>query len=143
MAAYNQTPEGLPGNDDAGEMSAWYVLAALGLYHTTPGVPVWALSSPAFPRAVLRLSGRSLDIEAPGASPARPYLHRLTLNGTPVERAYLTTCQLRRAHVLRYALGPTPDRAWASSPPDAPPSATKPDGSVSACTAALAAGGSG
>jgi predicted alpha-1,2-mannosidase len=141
MAAYNQTPEGLPGNDDAGEMSAWYVLAALGLYHTTPGVPVWALSSPAFPRAVVRLGARRLYILAAGASKARPYVHGLELNGAPVWRTYLSSCQLRRAHALTAKLGARPDRSWGSTPGAAPPSLTRPSAAVNACTAQLVRGG--
>jgi predicted alpha-1,2-mannosidase len=139
MAAYNQTPEGLPGNDDAGEMSAWYVLAALGLYHTTPGTPVWALSSPAFPRASVRLGGRRLEIQAPGDTRARPYIRGLTLNGSPVARTYLTTCQLRRARALTFDLGATPDRSWGAGPAAAPPSVTAPSPRVNACAARLAA----
>jgi predicted alpha-1,2-mannosidase len=143
MTAYNQTPAGLPGNDDAGEMSAWYVLAALGLYHTTPGVPVWALSSPAFPKAILQVDGRPVSIDAPGASRLRPYVHGLELNGAPIRRAYLTTCQLRQAHTLSYALGATADRSWGVGQGAAPPSESAPSPEVSACTAALAAGASG
>jgi predicted alpha-1,2-mannosidase len=143
MTAYNQTPEGLPGNDDAGEMSAWYVLAAVGLYHTTPGVPVWALSSPMFRRTLMRVGSRRLEIEAPGASGARPYVRGLELNGSPVRRAYLTTCQLRRARVLAYALGVSPDRSWGAGAGAAPPSASARSPSVDACTAALAAGAAG
>jgi putative alpha-1,2-mannosidase len=137
MAAYNQTPEGLPGNDDAGEMSAWYVLAALGLYHTTPGVPVWALSSPAFPRAAVRVGARTLDILAPGASGSRPYVHGLQLNGSAVTRTYISSCQLRRARDLRFRLGASPDRSWGSAPGAAPPSVSRPSAAISACTARL------
>jgi predicted alpha-1,2-mannosidase len=143
MAAYNQTPEGLPGNDDAGEMSAWYVLAALGLYHTTPGLPMWALSSPTFPRATLQVGGRTVDIEAPGADRARPYIHGLTLNGRPESRTFLTTCQLQAGRALTFRLGARPDRSWGSGPGAAPPSESAPSAAVDACAARLALGGSG
>jgi predicted alpha-1,2-mannosidase len=138
MRVYNQTPEGLPGNDDAGEMSAWYVLAALGMYHTTPGVPVWALSSPAFPSMVLRMGHRQLVIDAAGASDRRPYVHGLELNHAPVKQTYLTTCQLRAGGVLRYTLGATADRSWGTGADASPPSLTQPSRSVDACTARLA-----
>lgn len=141
MEVYNQTPEGLPGNDDAGELSAWYVLAALGIYHTTPGVPVWALSSPAFPRMVLRMGRRPLLIDAPGAGGLRPYVHGLKLNHRSVDQTYLTTCQLTGGGVLRYALGATPDRSWATGRDASPPSLSQPRQAVGACTARLAGGG--
>lgn len=143
MAAYNPTPEGLPGNDDAGEMSAWYVLAALGLYHTTPGAPVWALSSPTFPQATVRVGSRRVSLDAPGANRARPYVHGLTLNGTEITRPYLTTCELRQARALSFSLGALPDRSWGSGPGAAPPSESAPSAAVDACTARLASGGSG
>ena len=141
MAVYNQTPEGLAGNDDTGEMSAWYVLAALGLYHVAPGVDAWELNSPAFPQITVREGPRQLRIDAPGASDARPYVQGLTLNGAPVTRTYLTSCQLRRGGALQYALGAAADRSWGSGPGAAPPSDSAASGDVDACAARLAAGG--
>ncbi|MFL5824086.1 MAG: glycoside hydrolase domain-containing protein, partial [Solirubrobacteraceae bacterium] len=127
---------------DAGELSAWYVLAALGLYRTTPGDPVWAVSSPAFPRMVVHTGAGRLSVDAPGAGNARPYVHGLELNGSPVTRTYLTTCQLSRARALGYTLGAAPDRSWGTGSAAAPPSESAPNRGVSACTARLAAGGS-
>lgn len=138
MAAYDQTPDGLPGNDDAGAMSAWYVLAALGLYHAAPGVDAWELSSPAFPQASVALGGgRSLEVQAPGASPLRFYLHALSLDGRPVRRTYLTTCQLLSGGRLSYALGLVADRRWGTAPDAAPPSASAPSAPVEGCAARL------
>lgn len=138
MSAYDPTPEGLPGNDDAGEMSAWYVLAALGVYHAAPGVDAWELSSPAFPQAVVRIDRRLLRIQAPAATPATPYVHGLSLDGRPVARTYLTSCQLRAGGTLRFALGALPDHGWGTGPDAAPPSATRPSAEVDACAADLA-----
>lgn len=137
MAAYDQTPVGMPGNDDAGEMSAWYVLAALGLYHAAPGVDAWELSSPAFPQIALGVGGHRLTIDAPGASRVEPYIHSLSLNGKVVARTYLTTCQLRAGGTLDYAMGATADRSWGVGAGAAPPSAAAPSAAVDACTAGL------
>ncbi len=72
MAVYNQTPEGMPGNDDTGEMSAWYVLAALGLYHATPGSRRLGARRARHSRGIVVHEGqRSLTIEAPGAERPR------------------------------------------------------------------------
>ena len=124
MGTYNARPDGLPGNDDTGEMSAWYVLASLGLYHVAPGSAVYELNSPAFARIDLRAgsSGRTLTILAPGASSASPYVGGLSLNGRAIDRAYLTTCELRGGGRLAFALSGAPATAWASSPAAAPPS---------------------
>jgi predicted alpha-1,2-mannosidase len=135
MSAYDSTPEGMPGNDDAGEMSAWYVLAALGIYHAAPGVDAWELSSPAFPEAVMRAGHRTLRIEAPNASAATPYVHALGLNGTSISRTYLTTCQLLGGGALRYGLGATADGSWGAGGP--PPSASQPASDVERCAARL------
>ena len=138
MAAYNPTPTGLPGNDDAGEMSAWYVLAALGLYHAAPGVDAWELSSPAFPQTVIRLGRRSLEISAPGASASQPYVHAMALNGSAVDRTYLTSCQLFAGGSLHITLGALPDRSWGTGPGARPPSLSHRSAAVDACAASLA-----
>jgi predicted alpha-1,2-mannosidase len=140
MQVYNQTPEGMAGNDDTGEMSGWYVLAALGVYHAAPGVDAWELSSPAFPQMIVREGRRTLDIEAPGASLAKPYVHGVSLRGAAVTRTYLTSCQLRRGGALQFALGATADRSWGTGAGAAPPSDSAPSADVDACAAMLAGG---
>jgi predicted alpha-1,2-mannosidase len=136
MSVYNPRPDGLPGNDDTGEMSAWYVLAALGIYHAAPGVDAWELSSPEFPSAVVRAP--HLTIEAPGAGDARPYVSAVKLNETPIGRTFLTSCELRAGGRLSFSLAAAPDRSWATGPGAAPPSAGAPSATVDACAARLA-----
>jgi predicted alpha-1,2-mannosidase len=138
MAVYNPRPDGLPGNDDTGEMSAWYVLAALGIYHSAPGLDAWELSSPAFPSAVVR--ALRLRITAPGAGDAQPYVRSLRLDGHPIARTYLTSCELSSAKTLTVGLGATPDRSWGTGAGAAPPSASAPSARVDRCAAALATG---
>jgi predicted alpha-1,2-mannosidase len=135
MSTYNPRPDGMPGNDDTGTMSAWYVLAALGLYHATPGATAWELNSPAFSREVLRLgSKRSLTIDAPGASAQEPYVLSAMLGGAPLARTYVTTCELETARTLAVALSPVPTD-WGTGPGGAPPSLsdTRPAPQVTAC----------
>ncbi|MHB8594374.1 MAG: glycoside hydrolase domain-containing protein, partial [Acidimicrobiales bacterium] len=143
MSSYNDTPFfGLPGDDDTGELSAWYVLAALGMYRVTPGVPAWELNSPAFPSVAIRLpaAGGVLREEAPGASTATVYVHALTLDGRPVKRTYLTSCELTANATLHFTLGVTPDRSWAAGPSAAPPSLSNPTtpSAVSGCLEQMA-----
>jgi predicted alpha-1,2-mannosidase len=141
MSAYNPRPDGLPGNDDTGEMSAWYVLAALGLYHAAPGFDAWELSSPAFPEAIVREGQRTrLRITAPGASNLEPYVHGVSLNGAPIVRTFLTSCQLRSGGSLSFSLGAMPDRVWGTGQGAAPPSVSAPSPAVNACAATLAMG---
>ena len=140
MQVYNQTPEGMPGNDDTGEMSAWYVLTALGIYHATPGVDAWEISGPSFPLMNVRVGSRHLVIEAPGASNERPYIKGATLAGKPVKRTFLTTCQLHAGGVLRFSVGALPDKAWGTGPGAAPPSVISHSAAVDACAASLTGG---
>jgi predicted alpha-1,2-mannosidase len=79
---YAPTPNGEPGNDDLGAMSSWYVWAAMGLYPETPGRGELVLASPLFPHITITLGdGSSIVIDAPGASPATPYVHSLDVAG--------------------------------------------------------------
>ena len=84
---YRDAPGGLAGNDDAGQMSAWYVLSALGFYQVAPGVPDFWIGSPRFDEATIRLPAkRTLRILAPGASAGKVYVQRVTLNGQTPQR---------------------------------------------------------
>jgi predicted alpha-1,2-mannosidase len=118
---YNASPRGYPGNDDLGTMSAWYVLASLGLYPVMPGTDVVALSSPVFPRARLHLSGGILDIRADGASDSTAYVQALFLRGTCVTRPWMHWSELARGGSLDFHVGAAPS-TWGASASDAPPS---------------------
>jgi predicted alpha-1,2-mannosidase len=124
MEVYNSRPDGMPGNDDTGTMSAWYVLASLGIYNVTPGVPAWELNSPAYHRVVLHLGApdRVFTIDAPGASTLNKYIESATLRGGGFDRTYLTQCELRPGAVLHLALGPTEGSTWGTAAAAAPPS---------------------
>jgi len=124
--AYGTNADGLPGNDDLGSLSSWYVLSALGLYPIMPGSDFYVLTSPRFKRAVVRLSrpayaGDPLVIEAPEASPTHRYVQSLTVDGSAHERAWLSHDAVRRGATLVYRLGPEPNRAFAGGPGSAPP----------------------
>jgi hypothetical protein len=121
------TTGGIPGNDDAGTMSAWYVFAALGLYPTIPTRADLVLSSPLFPRAVIHLgSGKKLTIEAPQASSANKYIQGLTVRGKATNKPWIPASMVEAGGTLVYALGSTPDTSWGSGPGDVPPQATAP-----------------
>jgi predicted alpha-1,2-mannosidase len=122
MSVFSARPDGMPGNDDTGTMAAWYVLAALGLYHAAPGSQAWELASPAFAHASLSTgTGRRLVIDAPGASNAGRYVESATLDGhEPLASAWLPSATLHRGAHLRFELGPLPNHAWGTAAP--PPS---------------------
>ncbi len=119
---YLPTPAGLPGNDDLGTMSAWYVWSAIGLYPQNPSVRDLDIGSPLF-RSVRLDSpqGLRIRIEAPDAGPTRFYIHSLTIDGRPDRRTWLALPETGQV-TLRFTLGASPNRRWGSASDDAPPS---------------------
>jgi predicted alpha-1,2-mannosidase len=122
QGVFRPTVEGLPGNDDLGGLSAWYVWSALGLGPVTPGAPLYVVGSPVFTKAVLDLPGRDLAVLAPGASLVGKYVQSATLNGKPLSRAWLTHGELTGGRVLTLQMGTAPSTTWATS--SRPPSLT-------------------
>lgn len=119
---YRDGPDGLPGNDDLGTLSAWYVWGALGLYPLIPGDGGFVLGSPLFPRTTLTIDDHLVTLQAPGAGQTTPYIHELYADGRSYSSLWLTLATLQRTTVLTYALGSSPDPTWAADPHDAPPS---------------------
>ena len=117
------SPSGLAGNDDLGEMSSWYVWSALGMYPQTPGTADLALGSPLFPHAVVALpSGDTLVINGRGAADNAPYVQSAKWNGADWNNAYAPTDALRNGGTLDFELSTAPHPDWASGPTSAPPS---------------------
>jgi predicted alpha-1,2-mannosidase len=119
---YGPGPAGLPGNDDLGQTSSWYILGALGLYPAVPGVGMLAVASPLFPHATLRLGGAKVTIAAPHAAAGRPYVDSLLLDGHHYGKPWLPYCALARGARLRFGLASKPHHAWGASGSDRPPS---------------------
>jgi predicted alpha-1,2-mannosidase len=118
---FRATPDGLPGNDDLGSLSAWYVWSALGLGPVTPGAPFLVVGSPQFGRVELHVSdGAPFTIAASGGSDVAPYVQRAVLGGAPVTASWVPAAALRAGETLRLTMGPTPD----TSPHEPPPSAS-------------------
>ncbi len=112
---FTDLPSGLPGNDDLGALSSWYVWSALGLYPDTPGTSDLAIASPLFPAITLHLrDGSLLHIEAPKAAPGAPYVHHLELDGASIDTAVIPLARLLGGHRLTFALGDQPQEAWGS-----------------------------
>ncbi|MEU7058523.1 lectin [Streptomyces sp. NPDC046197] len=120
---WTDSPSGLAGNDDLGEMSSWYVWSALGMYPETPGTADLALGSPLFAQAVLTLpSGRTLTVNGTNAADDAPYVQSATFNGATWDKAHAPAGAVVDGGTLTYVLGTTPNTSWASAPSAAPPS---------------------
>jgi len=118
MDHFKDEPEGLPGNDDSGATSAWFVFAALGLYPMAPGDPWYRISSPLFERATLFLEpkfadGKTFVIEAQGNSAANVYIQSATLNGKPLNEARIRHQDIVTGGKLVLVMGAQPSQ-WAS-----------------------------
>ncbi len=103
---YLDVPGGLSGNDDAGQMSAWYVFSALGFYPVCPGTPDYYLGAPTFRHARI---GR-LTIEAPQVSDKNIYVQSVTWNGQPYNQVTISHDMLLQGGTLHFEMGPEPKR---------------------------------
>ena len=143
MDTYNQRPDGLPGNDDTGTMSSWFVLASIGMYHVTPGVPAWELNSPSFDTIRLHLGSpnSTFTISAPGASLLNKYVQSASLGGGTFNRPYITSCEMKSGGKLSFSLGAIANTGWGAGSP--PPSLSDPipNSLASRCAAFMAGGG--
>ncbi len=102
---YKNAPDGLIGNEDCGQMSAWYILSAGGFYPVAPGSPVYALGTPLFPEMTYRLeNGKTFTIRAKHVSPKNIYILNAKLNGSPYKKAFITHEELMRGGVLEFAM---------------------------------------
>jgi hypothetical protein len=113
----------VPGNDDLGEMSSWYVWGAMGMFPEVPGSAELALASPLFKKiTIASTDGRKITIQAPQASDDNAFVQSLTVNGKPWNASYLPASLVQRGGSLAYALGPTANTSWAAGAAGSPPS---------------------
>lgn len=111
--AYRNDVLGLVGNEDVGQMSAWYILASAGIYPVCPGDQRYEITSPAFDKVELRLdpayaSGKTFTIEAHGNSPENIYIQSATLNGKPYDKCFLLHADLMKGGKLVLQMGSEP-----------------------------------
>ncbi len=108
---YRPEIDGLCGNDDCGQMSAWYLFTAMGFYPVCPGSDQYVIGAPYLPEMKVRVGdGAVLEIRAPKVSSRNRYVHAVRLNGRPWTKAYLTYDDLKEGGVLEFDMRPTPDR---------------------------------
>lgn len=123
---YFDGPDGIPGNDDCGEMSSWAVLSMIGIYSVDPASLAYELVGPTFPKVVIHLhepyAGKDFVIEAAGARANAPYIQSVQLNGKPHEKNWISFRSIAAGGTLKVAVGPTPNEKWGAAPEDAPPS---------------------
>ncbi len=113
--AYDTTPYGIMGNDDVGQMSAWYILSAMGFHPVCPGDQRYLLGSPLFSRVELKLdtayySGKTFVINAKNNSPENMYVQKVSLNGIELNRPYIFHHEITNGGELIFEMGDTPNK---------------------------------
>ena len=115
---YKASPDGLIGNEDCGQMSAWYVLSAAGFYPVTPGSPAYAIGTPLFPEVRFNLeNGKTFIIKANNVSGKNVYIQRASLNGSPYRKSFLAQSDLMKGGELAFEMGPEPNTKWMTQIP--------------------------
>ena len=107
---YLPTPEGIIGNEDCGQMSAWYILSSLGMYSVLPGSNEFSLTTPLFDKATMKLAnGKTLEIEANNPK-SNIYIEKVTLNGKEIEKNFITYEQIMQGGILDFTLSSKPNK---------------------------------
>ncbi len=123
---YTSEPDGLCGNDDCGQMSAWYVLSSLGFYSVTPGASEYVIGSPSFEKAEIHLdNGKTFTILAHNASEKNIHFSSLKLNGEEYPNTYLKHEDILKGGELVFEMTDVPNKDWGIDPANRPLSDTK------------------
>ncbi|HOZ29985.1 MAG TPA: GH92 family glycosyl hydrolase [Bacteroidales bacterium] len=110
---YTSAPDGLCGNEDCGQMSAWYVFSALGFYPVNPANGIYDIGSPLFDTVIIQLeNGKNFTIIAHNNSPENIYIQRLKLDGIAYNKTYITHKSIISGGKLEYFMGPEPNKNW-------------------------------
>jgi predicted alpha-1,2-mannosidase len=114
---YGNKPDSLSGNDDCGQMSAWYIFTVLGFYPVCPGSDYYVIGSPSLPKAVMRLSnGRKFTLTAANISEKNIYVQAVTLNGRAWNSPFLPASAVRKGGSIVFEMGPEPNKTWGANP---------------------------
>jgi putative alpha-1,2-mannosidase len=127
---YSAGPAGLCGNEDMGQMSAWFIFSAMGFYPVTPGQNTYAIGSPVFSKVIIHLdktynNGDKFVIEARNNSTKNKYIQSAMLNGKILNKPWFSHSEIKNGGTLIFQMGPEPNKEWGSSPEAVPPSMTR------------------
>jgi putative alpha-1,2-mannosidase len=118
---YRDQPDGISGNEDCGQMSAWYVFSALGFYPVCPGANYYAIGSPVVDKAVIHFeNGKSFTIRANNNLKGNVYIQSARLNGRDYTKSYITYDDIMKGGELELEMGQVPNKSWGSYSKDVP-----------------------
>jgi len=121
---YNATPDGYCGDEDTGQMSAWYVFSAMGFYPVCPGDPIYIIGSPLFDKVTVHLqNGKSFTVTAKGNGYQEYYIRGATLDGETLNKTWFSHKDVLDGAELIFTMNSQPNKKWGSAPENFPPSA--------------------
>jgi hypothetical protein len=110
---YDDQPDGISGNEDCGQMSAWYIMSAMGFYPVCPGDPTYTFGSPIFDKVTINLeNGNRFTIEAENVSKDNKYIQSVTLNGKDYNKSWFKHEDIINGSTLIFQMGDTPNKLW-------------------------------
>jgi predicted alpha-1,2-mannosidase len=119
---WTNSPGGMPGNDDLGEMSSWYVWSAIGMYPEIPGRAELVFGSPLFPKITIHRTGGDIVVTAKGAATDSPYVQSVKVNGQTWTKTWLPESFAERGGTIDFELSASPNKSWGTAAEDTPPS---------------------
>lgn len=120
---YTDQPDGLCGNEDCGQMSAWYVLSSVGIYPVNPAAGAYVFGSPLFDEVTLHLpEGKTFTIRTENNGRENIYIQSAALNGKPYTKSFITHKNILAGGTLTFVMGSEPNTAFGQAPEDRPKS---------------------
>ena len=118
---YKDTPDGIIGNEDCGQMSAWYILSSMGFYQMNPADGVFVFGSPRFDKMSVKVRGsKTFTVEAENNSKENIYIQKVFLNGKPYKKTYITYDDIINGSTLKFVMGKKPNKSFGKAMADRP-----------------------
>ena len=118
---YTDQPDGIIGNEDCGQMSAWYLLSAMGFYQVNPSDGVFAFGSPRFKKIEVKVrGGKVFTVEAPNNSKDNIYIQKVYLNGKPYHKSYITYDDIINGSTLKFEMSKKPAKNFGKASANRP-----------------------
>jgi putative alpha-1,2-mannosidase len=118
---YTDRPDGLSGNEDVGQMSAWYILSALGFYQVNPSGGVFVFGSPAIDEATIDVGGgKQFHVLVKNNSPVNKYIQQISVNGKPSTKSFLRYEDIKKGGDMVIQMGAKPSQTWGVKEADRP-----------------------
>ncbi|MDR2954344.1 MAG: GH92 family glycosyl hydrolase [Prevotella sp.] len=124
---YGNTPDALSGNDDCGQMSAWYIFNCMGFYPTCPSSNIYSIGSPGLEAVEMSMSnGKKVSVTTENFSKENVYIQEMYLNGQSYNKTYLTYDDIKNGADIKFVLGDKPNTSWGTADDSVAPSLSKP-----------------